>query len=137
MLKHLLLLLLLAGCGPEKKALRQDRREEATLTQLAELYWSAVRWNDVSAAAACVPEEERASFEAWLTGWQKDERLTEATLLRVQLGKKMEPPQSGRVREAVVTLKTEGYSTTDQVLRAETITQRWYRDEHGWYVEWP
>ncbi len=133
----LLLLLTLAACGPEKKALRQDRREEATVSELADLYWSAIRWGDNPTAASCVPQSERPAFEAWLTGWQKDERLTEVTLLDIRVGKEMVPPQSGRVREATVILKTEGYLTADQVLRTETITQRWYRDEHGWYVEWP
>ena len=58
-------------------------------------------------------------------------------LIEVRLGTKMEPPRSGRLREATVTIQTEGYHTADQVLRTETITQRWYRDEHAWYVEWP
>ena len=133
---HLLLLGALA-CGPERKLIREDRREHAALGDKAELYWRALRWGDVSAASACVPAEERPAFETWLTGWQKDERMTDFTLLDVTVGTKMEPPRSGRVREAVVTLRTEGYHADDQVLRTETITQRWYRDEHDWYVEWP
>lgn len=133
----LLLLLTTLACGPERRLVRETRREHASLSDRAELYWRAVRWGDVAAAAACVPAEERPAFESWLTSWQADERTTDFTLLDVTVGAKMDPPRGGREREAVVTLRTEGYRADDQVLRSETITQRWYQDGHGWYVEWP
>lgn len=132
-----LALLGLLACGPQKKALRQERRDKVALMEATEAYWDALRWGDARSAADFVEPEDRAAFEAWLTGWQKDERMTDYTLLGLELGTWMEPPLSGRVREATITLKTERVRMADQVVRAETITQRWYRDEHDWYVEWP
>ena len=58
-------------------------------------------------------------------------------MIRVAVGAPLDPPQNGRVREATVVVRAESYGVRDQVLHAETVVQRWYKDEHDWYVEWP
>lgn len=132
------LALALMACGPEKKALRETHREEATLTERADNCWSALRWGDTAAAAACVNEaDDRVAYERWVARQLSERPITEVTVVRVVVGEALDPPQNGRVREATVYVKTESYGARDQVLHAEGVTQRWYKDEHDWYVEWP
>ena len=131
-------LLLLAACGPEKKALRETHREEATLTERADRCWAALRWGDTAAASACVSEtDDRVANERWVASASAEKRLTETTVIRVAVGAPLDPPQNGRVREATVVVRAESYGVRDQVLHSETVVQRWYKDEHDWYVEWP
>lgn len=134
----LLLVAALTGCGPEKKALRETHRQEAVLSERADACWTAQRWGDTAAAAACVNEaDDRVAYEQWVAGQLKESTITEVTILRISVGEALDPPQNGRTREATVTVRTEGYRNRDQVLRSETVVQRWYKDEHDWYVEWP
>ena len=97
-------LLLLAACGPEKKALRETHREEATLTERADHYGLAY------SSSFCF---------IWSAHFS------------------MSPPTTISVREATVVVRAESYGVRDQVLHSETVVQRWYKDEHDWYVEWP
>ena len=68
-------LLLLAACGPEKKALRETHREEATLTERADRCWAALRWGDTAAASACVSEtDDRVAYERWVASASAEKR---------------------------------------------------------------
>lgn len=136
------LLLLLAapglGCTAERKAIRKDHRELATLGQQVDAYWTAVRWGDASEAAGALErEEDRLAYQDWLSERTQKERLSDVKILRIELGAETDPPVAGVAREATVQVRAEGYSLPEQILRTENYEQRWYRTDKGWFLEWP
>lgn len=133
----LALALLLGGCAHDKLATRGDDKELADLSTRTEQFWRSMQWQDPAGAAPFI--EEDAQRRRWLLEVERlnlEVRITDASLVDLQLGPVLEDPPEGRVREASVLVRTEGYTMPAQVVRRETVTQAWYRSEDGWFLDW-
>lgn len=120
-------------------AVRRDAREAALLSESATLYWDAVRWGDGERAGAFIEgSADRAAFLEWLEDEGARQRLVETRILNITLGEA--PPEDATdapPREASVSVRTEGYTVPEQILRNETVEQTWVRLGNGWYLRWP
>ena len=139
-----LLALGLAGpaCAPDRQALKGEDQERMELESRASSYWMAVRWADAEAASAFVePADQREQFHLWLQDQLDLQRITDATVVRVDVAERDPAPTQPRadgepLLTAQVTVRTEGYRVSDQRVRKEDLSQSWYRTEDGWYVQW-
>ena len=133
--QHAMLVLLLA-CAATNPAIKDDQTQSGELSQAAGQYWRAVRWGDAVRAKSFIEGAEvKLAFDEWLNAEGKDRKITDITVLHVRLDPESSSEPTGRhVREATVTIRTEGYSVSDLVVREETIEQRWYRTEAAWFV---
>jgi hypothetical protein len=123
--------------SPATQASRRDQREQADLGDRAEIYWRSVRWADPQSASVFIENpDDRVVFQQWLKDQGRDQKLTEAKVLHLQVSKEIRKPDDGRIRTATVTVSIEGYKLPGQVLKQQTVTQRWYRSEAGWFVDW-
>jgi hypothetical protein len=133
------MLLLFLVCAAKKPVvLKDDARDSQELTDAAGEYWRALRWGDAPRAKSFVERSDvKLAFDQWFHDEGKAQKITEATILSVSLDPKAETSIDHHVRDATVTVRKEGYATSDLVLREETVEQRWYRTESGWFVVWP
>ena len=130
----LLFLLLCAN----KKPVRDDNFDSQELTDAAGEYWRALRWGDAPRAKSFLERSDvKLAFDEWFHSEGKDHKITDATILTVTLEPKTEVPVGNHVRDATVTVRKEGYSMSDLSVREETVEQKWYRTEAGWFVVWP
>jgi hypothetical protein len=130
----LLFLLLCAS----KKPVKDDQFDSQELTDAAGEYWRALRWGDAPRAKSFLERADvKLAFDEWFHDEGKDHKITEATILTVTLEPKAETPTGTHVRDATVTVRKEGYSMSDLSVREETVEQKWYRTESGWFVVWP
>jgi hypothetical protein len=130
----LLFLLLCAN----KKPVRDDNFDSQELTDAAGEYWRALRWGDAPRAKSFLERADvKLAFDEWFHDEGKDHKITDATILTVTLQPKPEVPTGTHVRDATVTVRKEGYSVNDLSVREETVEQKWYRTETGWFVVWP
>ena len=130
----LLFLLLCAN----KKPVRDDNFDSQELTDAAGEYWRALRWGDAPRAKSFLEQANvKLAFDEWFHDEGKDKKITDATILTVTLEPKVEPQVGNHVRDATVTVRKEGYSMSDLSVREETVEQKWYRTESGWFVVWP
>ena len=122
----------------ERKQAREDARLTADLSDRADRCWRARRWADLELASACLERsEDRVAFHDWLEDQADKDRLTEATVLHVELIPADVGIAEGHLREATVTVHVEGYEMPEQVLYTDTILQSWYLVPDGWFAEWP
>jgi hypothetical protein len=130
----LLFLLLCAA----KKPVKDDQFDSQELTDAAGEYWRALRWGDAPRAKSFLERADvKLAFDEWFHAEGKDHKITDATILTVTLEPKAETPTGTHVRDATVTVRKEGYSVSDLSVREETVEQKWYRTETGWFVVWP
>lgn len=123
--------------SPAKQESRRDQKEQVDLGERAEIYWRSVRWADPQSASVFIENpDDRVVFQQWLKDQGRDQKLTEAKVLNLQVSKEIRKPQDGRIRTAAVIVSVEGYKLPGQVLKQQTVTQRWYRSEAGWFVDW-
>jgi len=122
---------------PTKREVRKEQKAQAELSERAEIYWRSVRWARVQDASVFIENpNDRLVFQQWLTDQGKDQKITDAKVLRVQVSKEHLKPKDGRIRTAVVTVTIEGYKLPEQLLKQQTVTQAWYRNKSGWFVDW-
>ena len=122
---------------PTKQETRRDQKEQADLGERAELYWRSVRWDDAPGAAMFIENpSDRVVFHQWLSTQGKDQKITEAKVLHIEVSREIRKPEDGRIRTATATVSIEGYKLPDQVLKRQTLTQGWYRTKAGWFVDW-
>lgn len=132
------MLLLTTACSAKSKALRKEKRESEFLQRSVDVYWRALRWSDIDTAKAFVEGAEvRVAFDEWANEQKESQKITDIEVLNLDLGPELEEPRNGRVREATVRIRTEGYEMPEQIVREDTFDQMWYRTPTGWYVEWP
>jgi hypothetical protein len=132
------MLLLLLACATTNPAVRDDQQQSQELTEAAGQYWRALRWGDaVRAKAFLEGAEVKLAFDEWLNAEGKDHKITDVAVLHVRLDPATEKPTGDHVREATVTIRTEGYAVSDLIVHEETVDQRWYRTQTGWFVVWP
>ena len=132
------MLAFLLACAASNPALKDDSAQSQELMQSAGQYWRALRWGDATRAKSFIEGAQvKLAFDEWLNAEGKDRKLTDVVVLHVLLDPPTEQPSGHRIREATVTIRTEGYAVSDLVVREETIEQRWYRTENAWYVIWP
>lgn len=130
-----MMLMLLVACATtreERQEVRTDRHQLVLLQDSAELYWKALRWDDVGTAAGFL--QDGTYRTDWLTGpaMQTDWRYREATIMRADLGPTVD---EGDPRTATVIVNVQGYTTRSQVLESSVVTQDWYFDDRSWWVE--
>ena len=130
-----MLFMLLVACATtkaERQQARQDQRELQGLSSSAELYWRAMRWNDLAKAAGFL--QDPVYRTEWLTTTALDStwRYRNATVLRADLGPAVE---EGEPRDATVIVSVQGYEAASQLLESAVLTQRWYLDDSAWWVE--
>ena len=122
---------------PTKSESRRDQKEHADLGERAEMYWRSVRWADPPNASVFIENpNDRVVFQQWLKAQGKNQKITEAKVLHIEVSKEVRKPKDGRIRTAIVTVSLEGYKLPEQVLKQQTLTQGWYRTEDGWFVDW-
>ncbi len=129
---------ILLACAATNPAVRDEQKQSQEVTEAAGQYWRALRWGDAVRAKAFLEGSDlKLAFDEWLNDEGKDHKITDVAVLNVRLDPAAEKPPDHHVREATVTIRKEGYAVTDLVVHEETIDQRWYRTESGWYVVWP
>ena len=122
---------------PSKQDVRKDQKEHADLGKRAGIYWRSVRWSDATAASVFIENpNDQLVFQQWLDDQAKNQKITDAKVLRIEVSKEERKPKDGRIRTAVVTVSIEGFTLPDQVLKQQTLTQGWYRTATGWFVDW-
>jgi hypothetical protein len=131
-------MLFLLACAATNPVLKDDKRQSQELTEAAGQYWRALRWGDAPRAKSFLEDADvKRAFDEWLNAEGKEQKLTDVLVLNVLLDPPADKPVDHRLREGTVTIRTEGYAVTDNVVHEETVDQRWYRTESGWYVVWP
>lgn len=114
-----------------KREARVVKRDTRAVTEAAEVFWSALRWQDLGTAAAFLENvDDRVS---WTTSMATARQYRSAVVLTVQVGPQLQQT-NGIHREAVVVVRTETIGN-DQVLRTDVVTQTWYKTDDGWFVE--
>lgn len=139
----LLLLLALAACTPHRQQVREDRQESRVvrwesirLSDSADIYWRAMRWEDEGRVAAFIEDPDaRTAWIADAPTVRTQTRFRSAEVILVDVGPAPDPANPADQREGFVTVQVEIYSDGDPVLRTSTRLQRWYRGVDGWYVE--
>jgi hypothetical protein len=122
---------------PSKAATRRDQKEHEALGERAEKYWRAVRWADPQSASIFIENSnDRVVFQQWLTDQSKDQKITEAKVLQVEVHAEVIKPKDGRMRTGQVTVSIDGFKLPEQVLKQQTLSQAWYRTPSGWFVDW-
>ncbi|MCB9763965.1 MAG: hypothetical protein H6739_29615 [Alphaproteobacteria bacterium] len=138
----LILALLAPGCSAERQALRAERQEARTirmearrLSEAADLYWRALRWEDLGTVAGFLENPDHR------VQWMADDptvrggyRYRSAQVMRVDVAP-LNPDDPAARREATVMVRIEGYQVNEQVIRQQLLTQTWYRTRSGWWVE--
>lgn len=135
--RALLLALALAGCAHDKLATRGDDKELADLSARTEQFWRSMQWQDPAGAAPFL--EEDGQRRRWLLEVERlnqEVRITDASLVDLQLQPAADDPPADRAREAIVLVRTEGYTMPAQIVRRETVQQTWYRSADGWFLDW-
>ena len=128
-----MLLMLLIACATtreERQQAREDTRQMEELTAAAELYWKALRWEDLGTCAGFLQD---ATYRTeWLVGpaTQTDVRYRATQVLRVDLGDAEEEPRLG-----TVIVNVQSYAQRTQVLETSVVSQQWYFDDSAWWVE--
>ena len=131
-------LLFLLLCAAKKPAIRDDQNDSKELTDAAGEYWRALRWGDAPRAKSFVElPDVKLAFDEWFHDEGKNQKITDATILTVTLQPRAETMTDNHVRDATVTVRKEGYAVSDLSVREETVEQKWYRTETGWFVVWP
>jgi hypothetical protein len=131
-------MLFLLACAATNPVLKDDKKQSQELAEAAGQYWRALRWGDAPRAKSFLEGAElKLAFDEWLNAEGKDNKITDVLVLDVLLDPVPEKIVDHRVREGTVTIRTEGYAIADNVVHEETVEQRWYRTESGWYVVWP
>ena len=130
--------LLLSCVSADLKAIRQDDQEQTLLQESARLYWEGVRWEVPEQSVTFIAEDDQALFQARIADQRKEERITEALILKATLEEV--PPEttasSDVWRTGTVLVRLEGYTLPAQILLTEELTQSWYRTPSGWVLDW-
>ena len=126
-----MMFMLLVACATtkeERKQDRQNRRQLDSLTSSAELYWRAMRWNDLAKAAGFLQDPVYRTEWLTTTAFDTTWRYRNATVLRADLGPVVE---EGEMRDATVIVD----EAASQLLESVVLTQQWYLDNHSWWVQ--
>lgn len=120
----------------EREARREARAIDKHMRSLGELntsYWRALRWGDVTAAAAYLADPMRRTQWVANEATQPSFRVQSAEVLRIEVG----PEVTGEpyLREAVSLVQLEGYAPSSQRLEKTTRTQTWQLGPGGWFIE--
>jgi|GEM_PF-1419359 len=129
-----LLLLGLTACTSAQRSVRQDARDRSDLAENAEIYWRAVRWADLPAAASYFADSEFRM--SWLDDARASNapRYRSAQVLQVDTTPRHPPDERGSIREGAVFTQVEYYEMPSQVLVQELVPQHWYQTEFGWFI---
>ncbi len=136
----MLILLSALGCATvDTKAINDDGEEKTLLSDSARLYWQGVRWEDSELSSNFIElEDDRALFRSRMEDRLKEEKLVEATILRVRVmdveGASI--PLTGTWRTGTVLVRLEGYTLPAQIVVTEEREQSWYRTASGWWLDW-
>ncbi|MCB9793122.1 MAG: hypothetical protein H6741_10385 [Alphaproteobacteria bacterium] len=135
----LALLLLTPACDATKREARLEtravRRESRQLSEIAELYWRALRWQDIGVVAGFIEDGDRRL--RWMNEAAQElgaYRYRSVEVMRVEIGPALEADPEGHLREARVLVQVQGYRVDEQVIRQELLVQEWYRSGAGWFV---
>lgn len=138
-MRLLMLLLLLPACSAARREARQESRavrfETRRLSESADLYWRALRWEDIGVAASFIEDPDyRLQWMADHPTARGGYRFRSAEVSRVEVGPALEDDPDGHTREARVIVQAQGYRADEQVIRGELLVQEWYRSGTGWFV---
>jgi hypothetical protein len=126
-----------AGCAAPVQAIKAEAHDPELLSDSVRLHWDGVRWGDHDKAGKFIESiPTRTAYKDWLHTQAKSHKFVGIKVLGVDLGPELDPPQDGRSRTAEVRVMVEGYTFPQQVLHELTITQTWYRNTQGWWLEW-
>jgi hypothetical protein len=129
-----ILLFSLNACTAAQRSVRLDAQDRSDLAENAELYWRALRWADLPAAASYFADS--GVRMNWLNEAQSPNapRYRTAQVLQVDTSPRHEPDDRGSVREGAVFTQVEYYQMPSQVLVQELVPQHWYQTEFGWFI---
>jgi hypothetical protein len=124
----------LTACTAAQRSTRQDASDRSALAENAEIYWRAVRWSDLPAAASYYAEAEVRM--SWLEAARLSTapRYRSAQVLQVDTTPRHPPDERGSIREGAVFTQVEYYEMPSQVLVEELVPQHWYQTEFGWFI---
>ena len=137
-MRHLPLLIAIlatSACGPLRLSNLRDMRDREKLNESAELFWMALRWSDLTAAASYYADPVQRM--AWLEEQQSGEakRYRSAAVLQVNTTPLHEVDERGCVREGGVIAQVEYYRMPTQVLVQELVPQKWCQASGGnWFL---
>lgn len=129
-----ILIFSLNACTAAQRSVRLDAQDRSDLAENAELYWRALRWADLPAAASFFADS--GVRMTWLSEAQTPNapRYRTAQVLQVDTTARHEPNEMGSVREGAVYTQVEYYQMPSQVLVQELVPQHWYQTEFGWFI---
>jgi hypothetical protein len=122
----------LAVACPEKQVRSfSPAQDREALASSAELFWHALRWNDVEGAAALL--EQSTERLAFLSDWSDSApmQITDYQLVHIELS---DPGPEAERLEGVVVVKVEGITTSYSV-KSELLHQTWYRSGEAWFLD--
>ena len=125
---------LTGACGPAWGLRMRERRDTTVLAAAATDYWTMVRWNDPSRAAAYLATPEEKLRLARLLG-DPQVRMTDAIVLQVVVGEELPEERLPTRREGVAAVRIEGYDIRKGRLTVETLEQHWVKGDHGWQID--
>ena len=104
------------------------------MAENAEIYWRAVRWADLPAAASYYADAEVRM--SWLETARSSTapRYRSAQVLQIDTTPRHQPDERGSIREGAVFTQVEYYEMPSQVLVEELVPQHWYQTEFGWFI---
>jgi hypothetical protein len=127
----------MGACAAPAEAIKTDAHDPELLSDSVRLHWEGVRWGDPEKAAKFIENgATRTAYKHWLHTQAKSHKFVDVKVMAMDLGPELDPPMDGRSRTADVRVLVEGYTFPQQVLEELNITQRWYRNTHGWWLEW-
>ena len=125
------------GCAAPAEAIKADAHDPELLADSVRLHWEGVRWGDPEKAAKFIENRNvRTAYKDWLHNKAKSHKFVDVKVMAMDLGPEIDPPVNGRSRTADVRVMVEGYTFPQQVLEELTVNQHWYRNTHGWWLEW-
>lgn len=129
-----LIILMLAGCSAQKRALRQEKKEIGNLGEAAGLYWHSMRWSDYGTAASFYLNDQYRMDWMNMMVEAPPYKYSSASVMRVEVSPEFAEPVDGVEREGRVFIQVQGYKLPEQVMEQKMVTQIWERYEAGWFV---
>ena len=128
-------ILVFAGaCAASQRGVKETKRETVRLSEAAEIYWRALRFQDYGVAGTYILEAETRASWLMEMGQAPPVRYSSAVVVSVDVGEEHPVDDNGITREGTVYIQVEGYRLPDTVVERRLLEQEWALSVEGWVL---